>query len=86
MRNHTGELDIESPSKVSRLGSSAKAVNPAPVDLHDVRVYALGVDGAGQTTVHWQGLEEFWKVYFREARARFDSFSVLRELPAEQVR
>ncbi len=84
MRNHTRDLDLESPSVVSRRGP-AKAPNTATVDLHQVQVYALGVDGAGQAIAYWQELEHFWREYFQDTGARLDRFSVLRELPAGQA-
>jgi hypothetical protein len=83
MRNHTHELDMESPSAVSALGSPAKAANAATVDLHAVQVYALGVDGAGKPTAYWQEIEVFWTTYFQKSGASLNGFSALRELPGD---
>jgi hypothetical protein len=82
MRNHTRDLDLESPSTISAHRNTAKVLNIAPVDLRLVQMYALGVDGAGQTTAYWQNIESFWREYFHEAGARLNDFLVLRELPA----
>jgi hypothetical protein len=46
-----------------------------------VQVYVLGVDGAGNTTAHWQALEQFWRRYFSQSEAVLDTFSALRDLP-----
>jgi hypothetical protein len=83
MRNHTREFNLELLAP-SGLHGIAKGPRVIPADLYHVQVDALGVDGAGQTAAYWQGLEEFWRGYFQGAGARLDSFSVLRELSAEQ--
>ena len=80
MRNHTRELDLESSSVASPLRKSNKTL--AAVDLHQVQVYALGVDGAGQGTANWRALELFWRGYLQASGASLYTFSVLRELPA----
>jgi hypothetical protein len=82
MRNHTPELDLESPSTALALRKPASSPNPPAIDLNQVQVYALGVDGAGQTNAHWQNLESFWAKYFSQSGTCLKSFSVLRELPA----
>jgi hypothetical protein len=86
MRNHTRELDLESPLFGSACHTPDKRSNPAPADLHGVQVYALGVDGAGEKTSKWQCLEGFWVEYFRESGAAVADFSVLRELPTMALR
>jgi len=65
----------------SVLGKTGKMVRAESADLHQVQVYALGVDGAGKPTAYWQGLEKFWREYFGESGASLKSFSALRELP-----
>ena len=85
MRNHTRDLDLESPSPLSALSRSAPTPDPPTVDLHQVHVYALGVDSAGQPTAQWQTLEAFWTRYLRESGACLDSFTVWREPSAVQV-
>lgn len=79
MRNHTRDLDLESPSAVSTNRNQVTV----PADLHRVQVYALGVDGAGERTTDWQRLERFWIEYFRESGASLRSFTILREWPAK---
>ena len=81
MRNHTRELNLDSPSTASTRNSEGRTVSVAPVDLHGAKVYALGVDGAGQSTAQWQDLEEYWGTYLRTSGATLEGFSVLREFP-----
>jgi hypothetical protein len=81
MRNSTHELDMESPSTVSALRRPARAPNPPTVDLHQVKIHALGVDGAGETAAYWRETEIFWTNYLQESGACLKSFSALRELP-----
>jgi hypothetical protein len=64
----------------SALRSARKMPGVVSIDLHHVKVHALGVDGVGKPTVYWLGLERFWTRYFQESGATLDSFSVLREL------
>jgi hypothetical protein len=81
MRNHTRDLNLESALAQSVLDKTGKTVRAGSADLHHVQVYALGVDGAGKPTAYWQGLESFWRGYFRDSGAALNEFSVLRELP-----
>jgi hypothetical protein len=80
MRNHTRELDLESLAAVGRLRGNDKNT-AAPVDLHGVQVYALGVDGAGKQVTNWKILEEFWREYLSESEASLCGFSALRGMP-----
>jgi len=78
MRNSTPELNLESPRR--------HPSNPAPSDLHQVEVYALGVDGAGQPTARWHDFERFWSSYFHDSGATVRAFSVLRSLPEQEIK
>ena len=49
--------------------------------LKDVRVYALGVDGAGKNLACWNSLHEYWSEYFQRSGAQLMGYSVLREPP-----
>jgi hypothetical protein len=74
MRNHTKELDLESPAGVS---SAANRPMPAP-DLKSASVYALGVDGAGSTLAGWRRIESFWQHYLQRCGASITEYSALR--------
>jgi hypothetical protein len=79
MRQHTRELDLESPSLVPRLNkieSSGARIEIA--NLGGVHLLALGVDGAGKSLPYWQSLREFWTEYFRTSGARLENYTVLR--------
>jgi hypothetical protein len=78
MRHHTLELNLESSSKMAAW-SRNQAMQEIPVaDLKDVRVYALGVDGAVRDFAYWEGLQQFWIAYFRRVGAHLNAYSVLR--------
>jgi hypothetical protein len=82
MRHHTRDLDLESGEAVSRSALlGAPSVMSTPALLQGIEVYALGVDGAGKSTVYWQSLQTFWTEYFRHVGAVLRRYSVLRELP-----
>jgi hypothetical protein len=76
MRNDTRELDLEDPASLAA-AINRRLFEHLP-DLHGVKVFALGVDGAGRTTGKWRQIEEFWQEYFARSGAALDTFSVLR--------
>jgi hypothetical protein len=77
MRNSTPELNLESPHIYRSI--------PAPMDLYQAEVYALGVDGAGLPRAHWQTLECLWSSYLHDSGASLRVFSPLRYLPEQQM-
>jgi hypothetical protein len=80
MRQNTSELDLEPSSSVLPL-SSVAAQRGSLAHLQNVRVFALGVDGAGRTALYWGSLRQFWQDYFLCAQASLEDYSVLREMP-----
>jgi hypothetical protein len=82
MRHHTRNLDLESPSMVPDFDRMPPNTEALAASLPGVEVYALGVDGAGQSIAYWQTLRQFWTRYFHSAGATLKSYSVLRDQPA----
>jgi hypothetical protein len=83
MRSDTPALDLEHARIVSTAFAMQKAEKERLLpDLHGVEVYALGVDGAGKDMRYWQGLRDFWAVYFKRTGAILKTYSVLRDPPA----
>jgi hypothetical protein len=82
MRQATGALNFEHQSVV-RTDSALQQVgnNKLFADLHDVDVYAEGVDAAGETVGYWQSLRDFWMAYFIRAGAAVKGYSALRDVP-----
>jgi len=76
MRQSTPELDMEGKSDLPTVSEVTQRSRAA--DLHDVRVFVLGVDGAGKSTGFWQALQKFWLEYFRKSGAEVKSFLVVR--------
>jgi hypothetical protein len=81
MRHSMPDLNLESPSRLPSLSDVRKRAHIIAVDLQRVRVYALGVDGAGKDLMYWERLRQFWTEYFRDAGADLRCFSVLRDSP-----
>ena len=77
MRHRTADLDLESLQTVPRLEKTSTS-NLVRADIHDVEVYAFGVDGAGKSMTYWLSLRGFWTVYFRSSGATLKSYAVLR--------
>jgi hypothetical protein len=65
MRQATPALNVEHQSVV-RADTALRQVanNKLFADLHDVDVYAEGVDAAGETVGYWQSLRDRWVAYF----------------------
>lgn len=78
MRHHTRDLDLESPSTISRTLVSRSMRELFP-DLKDVRVYILGVDNPGKDPAYWQTLRRFWADYLQQAGGQIATYSVLRQ-------
>jgi hypothetical protein len=81
MRHSMPDLDFESLSRVPSLSDTRKRAHIIPANLQRIRVYALGVDGAGKDLIYWECLRQFWTQYFRDAGADLRCFSVLRDPP-----
>jgi hypothetical protein len=80
MRQQTADLDLESPSTVPRFYSMRKkARSICDARLGRVRVYILGVDGAGKSLSYWRSLQQFWTDYIRVSGASLESYMALRE-------
>lgn len=78
MRQHTKELDIESPDELSdRIAKRACCLTSRP-HLDGVEVSVLGVDGIGKSGAYWNGVKEFWTTYFRMSDAQLRAYSPLR--------
>jgi hypothetical protein len=85
MRNHTRELNLESPEALAAALKRLNIVDPNTPSLKQVRVFALGVDCARQNSVYWQELQRFWRRCFGNTGASLDSLSVLREMPSSAI-
>ena len=85
MRDYPRDFDLELSKTVSALRSARKILGVVSIDLHQLQVYALGVDGAGMSTDYWQGLKRFWARFFQEPGATLDSFSVLGSCPYPRI-
>jgi hypothetical protein len=83
MRNSTSNLNLESPNAMPTFKDMKQRLLTA--GLHEVNVFALGVDGAAHTTAAWLNLKAFWEDYFAYSAAHLASYSVLHELPDPQV-
>ena len=51
------------------------------VDLKEVDVDVLGVDGAGKQFAYWDSLRTFWSEYFKKTGATLREYSMLRDVP-----
>jgi hypothetical protein len=49
------------------------------LNLNDVHIRILGVDGAAKSLSYWQSLRIFWIEYFRSCGATLESYTVLRD-------
>ena len=81
MRHHTPDLNLESISSIPSFSQMSRLQKSAMPDLRGVRVFILGVDGAGKGIAYWQSLCEFWTQYLRAIGASCNSYSILREGP-----
>jgi hypothetical protein len=81
MRQNTSDLELESPASVPRIPPKNKDAKITGVQLPGVQVCILAADGLGRSVAYWQSLRQFWTRYFREAGAKLDCYSVLRERP-----
>ncbi|MGV8081010.1 MAG: hypothetical protein AB2L22_13260 [Syntrophales bacterium] len=71
MRQFTTGFDLETPGVVDvdtlvNKASLSGRISP----LNSVRVWCLGVHSSGKTSAYWSSLEQFWKHYFHQAKAR----------------
>ncbi len=82
MRHHTRSLDLESPRLAPDFDRMPPNTDALAASLSGVQVYALGVDGAGQSIAYWQTLQRFWAGYFHASGAILKAYSVLRDYPA----
>jgi hypothetical protein len=80
MRQSTEDLDFDSRPMPPSFLTNGNRAHIVRVDIRGVRVYALGVDGAGKQISYWQGLRQFWKEYFQATGADFCEFSTLRDV------
>jgi hypothetical protein len=79
MRQQTRELDLESFSTVPSFDRiEKKRTKFGVLNLNDVHIRVLGVDGAGKSLSYWQSLQEFWIEYFRACGATLESYTILR--------
>jgi hypothetical protein len=85
MRHHTRNLDLESPRMIPDFDHVPPDAKALAARLPGVEVYALGVDGAGQSIEYWQALRRFWIGYFHAAGATLKSYSVLRDIPPTRL-
>jgi hypothetical protein len=81
MRNSTSVLNLERFQVLEHAQPTALLPGIIHVDLRNVEVYAIGVDGANESTAYWQELQRFWTGYLLGSGAIVESFSVLRDLP-----
>jgi hypothetical protein len=58
--------------------------DPIP-DLKNVKVYVLGLDGAGRPITYWKNPRAFWIAYSQAAGAMVMNYSVLQEGPNFEV-
>ncbi len=78
MRQHTAELDVETPTVISKRKIHGAANNA--LDLHGVQISVLGVDGYGKNSQYWLSLREFWLSILGSTGAAVDAFSPLRAI------
>jgi hypothetical protein len=78
MRNHTQELDLESPHGLTS-AMKARPVASPPIDLHDAHIVALGVEQTSPASTNWKCFNDFWKEYLSRGGAILDEFSALRD-------
>jgi hypothetical protein len=82
MRQSTRVLDLERCPLVHKTEALKQTVESHLIpDLHDVAVYALGVDASGKSVNYWQTLRDFWIGYFALAGATVERYSILRQIP-----
>jgi hypothetical protein len=80
MRQSTPDLNLEGTKIAPSFAAVVNRCGALPA-LQNVQGYVLGADGAGKSSAYWQSLQTFWRVYFHNAGAVLQSYSVLRELP-----
>ena len=80
MRQATRVLNLERQTPTAALVLRVAKSNLV-ADLGGVDVYAVGVDGTGESMAYWQSLQEFWAAYFARSGATVRRYSVLRDLP-----
>jgi hypothetical protein len=79
MRYSMLDLNLESPSRVPSLSDVRKQAHIIPAHLQRVRVYAMGVDGAGKDLTYWERLRQFWSEYLHTCGSTLESYTVLRD-------
>lgn len=82
MRHETRALNLACCPTVSA-DATLKRVEASQLvaSLKGVEVYALGVDGAGESIAYWDSLRAFWLAYFQHSGATVKAYSMLRDLP-----
>jgi hypothetical protein len=79
MRQNTRELNLECSLGVAP-HTLVTAQRGSVVELRNVNIFVLGVDGAERSMIYWQILQRFWENYFQIAKADLRAYSVLRDL------
>lgn len=80
MRNHTKQGDLETERGISVATEQQIRTPLRPIDLHHVKIFALGVDGAGSTMAEWQAIATYWRKLVYNDGATLETFSPLRQL------
>jgi len=80
MRNHAAGFNQESNSRHPRADVYSNELDIGRPNLKDVKVYAVGVDGAGEELDTWTGLQMFWSAYLSKCGAEVKSFSAIRDV------
>jgi len=81
MQNSTTELNLGTPSEITRFSEALMQTRSPTVRLRGIEVYVLGVDFTGKSIGYWQKLRDCWALYFKDVGAYLRSYSVLRERP-----
>ncbi len=76
MRQHTTELNLE--TSVTPFEKTTRQI--PSVDLRRVDVYAVGVDGSGETLSYWNQLKDFWSTYIKASAGILQRYSGIREI------
>ena len=70
MRHYTREMDLETPSVINKDSEIKRVIEKGYLaPLPDVKIWCLGVHGAGKEPTYWRSLSVFWMEYFRQAKA-----------------
>ena len=85
MRHVTRELDLERPPTID-MKTAFRAIRGHGLQAHlsDVAVYVVGAEAQGKSFQAWDGLRQFWTMYFERAGARIAGYSFLADPPMLQ--